>query len=413
MNNAYYMGNNNFKTLIIRFLYPFEMEEKDLASISILPNLLLNTSKKFKEEDEFQKEFLRNYILNFSCNRIDLGKQWFYFFNLVIPSPDTIDDDFLEDALRFFIETIYHPNLQNQEFHFQQFEREKECLKIGINNAKRNINNYSIERVYDLIDEYGYLKMSLYNHEDQLDKLTSRDVYEFYNKIIKNYVPLVFISGNCNKDKMNKILEKYLYNDHKKEKPFSFDYNHFLPIKSKMQEISEEGPFHQSALYLVYKVENMKEEDRVLLFVISDLLSSQSSGLLHKNLRDDGNLVYSTYSTTLSHHAVLITKALIYKEAKEEAITRIKQTIEQLKDITTIAPLLENIKERRRIGLIGKKDNHYSLVNEQIDKYLKIDQTLEEEYQIIKNLTPEDIVCFASRLNLDTIYFLGGNKSGE
>ena len=133
---------------------------------------------------------------------------------------------------------------------------------------------------------------------------------------------------------------------------------------NEVQKIEEEGPFHQSALYLIYKIKEMKEEDRVLLFVISSLLSSQSSSLLHKNLRDDGKLVYSTYSTTLSHNAVLITKALIHKNAKEEAIDRIKQTIEMLKNKEVIEPLLENIKERKRISLESIKDNHYGLVNE-------------------------------------------------
>ena len=134
---------------------------------------------------------------------------------------------------------------------------------------------------------------------------------------------------------------------------------------------------------------------------------------MHKNLRDDGKLVYSTYSTTLSHNAVLITKALIHKDAKEEAIDRIKQTIEMLKNKEVIEPLLENIKERKRVSLESIKDNHYGLVNEQIAKFLKIDQTLEEEYQLIKTLTPSDISDFASRMYLDTIYFLGGNKNGR
>ena len=74
---------------------------------------------------------------------------------------------------------------------------------------------------------------------------------------------------------------------------------------------------------------------------------------------------------------------------------------------------LKNIKERKRISLESIKDNHYGLVNEQIAKFLKIDQTLEEEYQLIKTLTPSDISDFASRMYLDTIYFLGGNKNGK
>lgn len=411
MANINYLDNKKFKTLIIKFLYPFEISKENLACMCMLPRLLINTSEKFRKEDEFQKEFLRNYILNFSYNRIELVKQCFYCFNLVVPAPKEIDEDFLENTVKFFIETIYKPNVKNGEFDLDQFTREKECLKIGINNSKRNINGYSIQRVYELIDDTGYLKMDLYNYAEQLDTLTPSDVYKFYEKTIKPYLPIVFVSGNCDKNKLEKILKKYLFDSKRIQKEFSTSYNYFLPLRNEVQKIEEEGPFHQSALYLIYKIKEMKEEDRVLLFVISSLLSSQSSSLLHKNLRDDGKLVYSTYSTTLSHNAVLITKALIHKNAKEEAIDRIKQTIEMLKNKEIIEPLLENIKERKRISLESIKDNHYGLVNEQIAKFLKIDQTLEEEYQLIKTLTPSDISDFASRMYLDTIYFLGGNKN--
>ena len=283
MANINYLDNKKFKTLIIKFLYPFEISKENLACMCMLPRLLINTSEKFRKEDEFQKEFLRNYILNFSYNRIELVKQCFYCFNLVVPAPKEIDEDFLENTVKFFIETIYKPNVKNGEFDLDQFTREKECLKIGINNSKRNINGYSIQRVYELIDDTGYLKMDLYNYAEQLDTLNPSDVYKFYEKTIKPYLPIVFVSGNCDKNKLEKILKKYLFDSKRIQKEFSTSYNYFLPLRNEVQKIEEEGPFHQSALYLIYKIKEMKEEDRVLLFVISSLLSSQSSSLLHKN----------------------------------------------------------------------------------------------------------------------------------
>ena len=82
---------------------------------------------------------------------------------------------------------------------------------------------------------------------------------------------------------MKIILKKYLFDSKRIQKEFSTSYNYFLPLRNEVQKIEEEGPFHQSALYLIYKIKEMKEEDRVLLFVITSLLSSQSSSLLHKN----------------------------------------------------------------------------------------------------------------------------------
>ena len=84
-----------------------------------------------------------------------------------------------------------------------------------------------------------------------------------------------------------------------------------------------------------------------------------------------------------------------------------------LKDENVITPLLEKIKERRRINLIKNLDNKYSIMNDYIFKKLKIDYTSKESYELLKEKTAKDIIEFIDRLSLDTVYFLKEKETHE
>ena len=80
--------------------------------------------------------------------------------------------------------------------------------------------------------------------------------------------------------------------------------------------------------------------------------------------------------------------------------------MEILKDEQQISPLLEKIKERKRVDLLRNLDNKYAIINDTINKELNITYTQEKRYELLKEKPANDIKNFMERLSLDTIYFL-------
>ena len=87
----------------------------------------------------------------------------------------------------------------------------------------------------------------------------------------------MFIFGNFDDDKVTSLCKKYLL----KEDIISYDedYNHFLQPRNEVNDVHEKSEFKDSALSLVYKVKDMKEEDFHKLALVCGLLSSASSRL--------------------------------------------------------------------------------------------------------------------------------------
>ena len=150
----------------------------------------------------------------------------------------------------------------------------------------------------------------------------------------------------------------------------------------------------------------MTISDKVYLIIIRDLLSSLSSRLLSKKLRDEKDLIYSSKVIAYLRYGALEITTFIHRDDYKEVYQSLLDVMSELEDTTVIEALLHNIKERKRINLLRKLDNKYFLFDDFIIHDLNIDFTLEEYYEMIQKISADQISQFIKRLSLDTIYFL-------
>ncbi len=405
LNNINYIDNKDFKTIQIRVLFHFKEKEEELALSTLLPNLLNFMNEEYPTEDEFKRAKLERYILNTSCNKQCIGLESCISFNMVIPDIDTLEEDLLEEQFKFFSSFIYKPLIKNNGFDSFELNREKENLKTYINNSFKNIKSYLSLRIKELIDDQNILSMDIVRNIDLIDKVTPQNLYKFYlDKIINNNC-VVFVMGNFNHKKLDNLLNKYIIRDNKEFKA-DVNYNYFLPIRKKVTEVAEKSNFKDSSLSLVYKIKDMSEDDIYTLSLVYGLLSSLSSRLLGKKLRDQEELVYASYAIPYSHYGCLEITAFINKKNKDLVHKKILEVIEDLKDEKLIDPLLINLKERKRINLIKSLDDKYFILNEYIQDKLGLSEKQEIIYEKMLKITSKDIKELVNRFVLDTVYFI-------
>lgn len=402
-----FIENKNFQTILITIIFPYQEKTSDLAKQILLPSMLMYMNDEYQTEEEFQKAIKENYILDYSAKQIAIGKTAAFMFNLTIPDTYTLKKDYIEKQITFFKNAIYHPKIIDNGFDSFEVEREKENLKIGIKNKSKNFKSYLKKRIRKLVDDKGIFSETLEDHQEQIDEITPQNLYDYYKEKIKNNTPIIFATGNIEKEKISSILEKNFVKAKEEKQIINTDYIHYLaPFRTAPQEIIETKDFKNSALSFIYKVKDMKKEDKIILSIITSLLTSLSSRLLNKKLRDEYNLIYSSNVTFYPNFGVFEIIVFINPNNKEITKDKIKEVMNCLKDEKLITPLLANIKERRRINLIKQQDNKYSIFNDEIYKKLEIGYTEKESYELTKHITAKDISNFMDRLKLDTIYFL-------
>lgn len=409
-----FIKNENFQTILINIIFPYQEKEEELAKQALLPAMLVYITEKYPTEELFQKKLKENYILSYSARQITIGTTAAFNFHLEIPDKKTLKKDVIEKQVELFSEAIFHPKIENEGFDNFELKREKENLKLKIRNSEKSFKAYLSNQTAKLADNEGIFSRNLKDHLSQIDEITPQNLYDYWKEKINNNTPIIFIMGNIEEKEITPIIEKYFIKYDKEYQTLETDYIHYLtPYRTTPQKITEEKEFRDSAISLIYKVKDMKQEDNILLSLVHSLLTSLSSRLLNKKLRDEYNLIYSSEVTFFPNYGLLKITAYINPKNKDIVEEKIKEVLNSLKDENKITPLLEKIKERRRTNLIRSLDNKYSIMNDNIFKTLKIDYTSEESYNLLKEKTAKDVAEFIDRLSLDTTYFLKESDKHE
>lgn len=398
--------NENFKTIQIRLMFPFLEKEEYIPYYQLLPSMLSYMDQKYSTEDLFQKNRKKNYIIHIGCSKVVIGTYGCFLFDLIIPDTFTLNKNLLEEQIQFFSEMIYHPLIEEDGFNSFEFEREVSNLKLTIQNALQNMGPYQSIRLRELVDDVGILSRDISKYQDQIQTITPQKLYQFYQDEIINNQPILYIMGNCKNTNIEEICKKYLYLKEFKEREVNIDLNCFLKPRKEILSISEKKHFKDSSFSVVYKIRNMKKDDRFYLLIIRDLLSSLSSRLLDKKLRDESDLIYSSKVVSYTHFGILEITAYIHKKHQEEVKEKILEVMKDLENEEMVLPLFHNIKERKRIELSRMLDDKYYLFDEFIIRDLGIDFTKEDYYHFLENLEYSNILEFLGRMVLDTFYFL-------
>jgi predicted Zn-dependent peptidase len=411
--NPVIIKNKNFRSIVIRVCFPYETKFEDVIMASLLPNLLIKVNNKYKNEDEFMKEMMKRHIITLSCDVVKINASTMLYVYMTIPSPKYFDENVIDPAIQLLADTIYNPYITNKAFNKKIFDKELERLKQKIENHDKHIEGYSFNRIYELIDDIGYLKSTPSISSKLIENTTANGLYNYYRKIVVNNKPIIFVMGDVDSNEVNNIFKKYFSNI-EESIFFEANYNVFLQAKNNdtcyVEEVSK---FYQSSLLAAYKVKDMTDDDRIMLRIVSNLLSNKASNLIKRNLRDNSGLTYYADVDTYSHSGVMIISVLIDADKKDEALKQIKKTINDLRNKELIQPLLKNIIKRKKADIERNKDDKFDTFVEELLKHLKTNYTDVDLYNNMKNVSFEDLNKFVDRLQLDTVFFLKGEKNGK
>ena len=205
----YLINNKNYSSLQFTIFFQIPYDKKYIGYDSLLKMLVMNSSLEYNTEESYNKKYKENMIIRQSLNIAKFNNNLFYEFNLIVPDPSKVKNYNLEEAFKFFIDTIYKPNIINNEFNNYYFEREKRFIKDNILQNKKNINYYADERYINHVDDLGIIKENLANNLEKLDTITPKDLYKYYKTNIINNTPILIAYGNID-DSINDLFYKYL-----------------------------------------------------------------------------------------------------------------------------------------------------------------------------------------------------------
>lgn len=407
--NLHIIKTDKFKSINVRINFKRRIKKEEITSRILLNDLLINTSKNYPTSRDIEIETEELYALGITSSPYKSGNYHIISFKEKFLNEKYTEEGMNEKSIKFLLELIFNPNIKDNKFDKKYFDVIKKTVEDDIKSIKDNPKKYSLIRLYEEMSK-GPLSYRSSGYLEDLDKITCDNLYNYYEEIIKNDKIDIFIIGDIT-DTYEELFNNYIKNDNRSDNKIS----HYLELEeSKFKEIKEQMDINQSKLAIGLRINDISDyELKYVLSLYSLILGGGGNSKLFKVVREENSLCYYINATPSYISKIITITAGINRDDYDKTIELIKQELDKIKtgDFTD-----KDIKEAKNIYITGCKET-YDSPNLIISSYLSYEYAsldlAHDRIKKIESVTKDDIIKFASKVVIDTIYLLEGERKLE
>lgn len=405
-----------FKTTRIMISFLRELtDRRELAMRTLLANLLEISSKPYNTQKKVAEKLAKLYGASFGTTVSRRGR--IHSLNFVLNVVDSKyllnPEDILEEAFSFLEAMICEPLVDENGFEKITFERQKENLEMYIKAAKDDKRSYAASKVAELYFDDPLQGVPNYGTSEDLETITSEELYAYYLEMLQNDQIQIFISGDMLQDEVIRLAEKMPF----KERKVSLgELAYTQPIREDVFHEVERKNLNQSKLDLVYRLPVIyRQPDHYAAVIFNALLGGTPQSKLFVNVREKESLAYYASSSFDPFRQYLLIQTGIKASDKEKAMTLIKK---QVKDIQAGEFSLEEFEEIK-LNLINSYESRLdsqmtAIIRRQLDLTCQVEETQEAWVKKIKSVSKRDVQKSAKEARLQAVFFLdGGIPNGD
>lgn len=403
---------NQFKTNLYAVFLATPLKRENVTKDALIAAVLRRGTKNIISQDKISKELEEMYGASFDCGIEKTGDNHIIKFYL-----EALNEEFLPEkeeltqkCINILLDIVTNPFVENNRFKQEYVDGEKENLKQIINGKIDNKARYSLDRCIEEIfkgEPYGLYK---YGYVEDLEKITPQNLYEYYKELIKNCKIDIYYSGIFDNDNTEKIIEKRLQENNIEPRNAKYVINNEMTEKKQKSEtktVEESMDVTQGKLVLGLQIDDNNKNSRFAASVYNAILGGGANSKLFQNVREKNSLAYTASSSYIRTKNVILVHCGIDIDKYEKALETIKEQIEDMKkgnftdkDIEDAKKLI--ISSVRSISAEQDTEITYDYGQELSNEHT----TIKDYQQNIQQITREQIVDIANKININTIYFL-------
>ena len=405
---------NKFKTNLFAIFLTVPITRENVTKNALTTTVLRRGTNKMPTQEEISKKLEEMYGAAFDCRIKKIGDNQSLKFYLEVVNNQFLPEkeDLVEMSLELLMDIVFHPLVENKQFKEEYVQGEKENLKQIIESKLDNKATYALESCIESMYEekpYGLYK---YGYVEDLQGITAKTLYEYYQGLIQNCQIDIFASGDFGAEKLERIVEKS-FKEYKERKPnLVLKWEEKEEIKEPKKKI-ESKQISQGKLVIGLDVKTDKEEKNYKTVVYNTVLGGGSNSKLFQNVREKESLAYTVSSSYARRKQNIFIRAGIEIENYDKALEIIKKQLQDMKEGNFSEEDLNNAKNL----LLSTIENIPEEQDTEITYYFGqelagTEDTIEMYQEKIKNVSKKDVVEVANKIQINTIYFLT-NQGGQ
>lgn len=411
--NLHIIKTKRFKTVSIHVNFKRKFTKEGITKRNLLGEVLLESTKKHPTRRDIILERENLYNASYLYQSVRSGNFAILEFRTSFLNDTYTEEGNAAKAIDFLNEIIFEPNILNDQFDVDSFNRSKDFMIEEIESGLEVPRRHAMKRFLEEFYSNSPLQYIGPGYMEDLKQITPSSLYEYYKSVLNSDIVDIFICGDVDPKSMEQLFRnRFQVKTIKKKNETHIVVNDKLRKRAKI--VKEKKNIKQSNLIIGCKLPKLNDYERKYVGrLYSYILGGGAESLLFQNLRENNSLCYTINSTFSSVDHNLVIKAGIDSTNFKKAVALIKKSMKQIEEGKFPDQMLQSFKlinqtARKEIldtpiGIINLYRNH---------EYLGTDLLEEMEKQQSK-LTKEDIIKFSQKVKIDTIYLLEGGSINE
>lgn len=403
---------NKFKTNLYAMFLAIPLDRENITKEALIAAVLRRGTQNLKSQDLISKKLEEMYGATFDCGIEKTGDNHVLKFYV-----EAINEEFLPEkeeltkkCIDILFDIVLNPLVENDGFKTEYVESEKTKLKQIIESKIDNKRAYVFDRCIEEMfknEPYGLYK---YGYIEDIDKISSQDLYKYYKKLIRECKIDIFVSGEIDNANINNIVmdNKSIQNLNDRNPNYIVNKEQGRKNEKREEKIVEEHmQVGQGNLVIGLSVNSEKNTAKFTTSIYNAILGGGANSKLFQNIREKNSLAYTAGSTYRRQKDAIFIRCGIEIDKYEKALSTIKEQISDMEEGKFTQEDIENAKKLiiasvKSISAEQDTEITYYYGQEMSDNFT----TIEDYIKNIEQVSKEDIIEIAKNTWVNTIYFL-------
>ena len=402
---------DKYKTNTIVWKMKAPLSREAVTKRALMPYVLQSNSESYPTTGKLRSYLDELYGATLYVDLANIGEYHTISFSIEIANEKFLGDNepLLKKGFQLLTEVLTKPNLQGNAFDAETVEKEKRTLKQRIQSVYDDKMRYSSYKLVKEMCKDEPYALHVHGEKDDVDYITPEGLYEYYEAALKNDELDLYIVGDVNEEEVQAYAGDLLqFQDRNTEGVHSLQYQ----PKESPNIVREEQDVKQGKLNIGYRTNiTYGDPDYYALQVFNGIFGGFSHSKLFINVREKASLAYYVSSRLESHKGLMMVMSGIDNKNYDQAVSIIHDQMEAMKQGDFTEEELDQTKAVIKNQLLETIDTSRGVVevlyhNVVSQKELKLDDWISKMDQVTK----DEVIAVAHKIQLDTIYFLTGKE---
>jgi len=408
--NLHFIKTNKFKTISVEIDFRRLEKKEDTTIRNLLKMALIDSNFEYKNQRDLIIATENLYDIKISSILSRLGNYSNLSFRTKFLNEKYTEDNMNEESIRFLLDLIFKPNIDNNSF--VEIDKIKNKLKKSIVLTRDNKLKYAILKLFETTKNMPYSYNTMGNVDD-LKNIDGKMLYEYYNKVINEDLIDIYVVGNFDTKGMKDIFKNYFNVKTFKKQNNNFIVKELIPRK-RIVKYKEYDDVNQTQVTLLCSLHALSEYERnYVIKVYSHILGGSSNSVLFQNIREKNSYAYYVNSDVKAYDNIMIIYSGIEKENIEKVLKLMKIALLKMEkgdfsndDMNAAVLTMVNSVE-------ASLDSPFGMISQAMSQALINPDDINTKIKKYQNIKKEEIIAVAKKVKLHTVLTLEQGGSDE